>query len=169
MTEFRSNKPCESPDLHWVLSGHLLYSACQWGIVVALAKLGTRSKLANTLLGFGRVRSNCSVCEPALRALLVSELIDPIHFRPISAFRLFRLGAALLLVTGAVACLRTNWRLNDVSWLDSLRRGIRQQTATDSCRIMDEWTRLQDLSSEPSPLAGGSVRSMYVRVASSGP
>src|SRR5712675_15456 len=110
MTEFRSNKRLRT-DFIWVLSGNLLYSACQWGIVVALAKLGNPEQVGEYALGLAVSAPIVLFANLQLRALLVSELSDRFTFGQYLTFRLVSLGAALLLVTGAVACMQTNWRL----------------------------------------------------------
>lgn len=42
----------------WTLSGNLLYAACQWGMLVAIAKLGTAAMVGQYALGL-------AVCAPA--------------------------------------------------------------------------------------------------------
>ncbi len=113
MTEFRSNKRLRT-DFIWVLSGNLLYSACQWGIVVALAKLGNPEQVGEYALGLAVSAPIVLFANLQLRALLVSELSDRFTFGQYLTFRLVSLGAALLLVTGAVACMQTNWRLKGI-------------------------------------------------------
>jgi len=113
MTEFRSNKRLRT-DFTWVLSGNLLYSACQWGIVVALAKLGNPEQVGEYALGLAVSAPIVLFANLQLRALLVSELSDRFTFGQYLTFRLVSLGAALLLVTGAVACMQTNWRLKGI-------------------------------------------------------
>ncbi len=113
MTEFRSNKRLRT-DFTWVLSGNVLYSACQWGIVVALAKLGNPEQVGEYALGLAVSAPIVLFANLQLRALLVSELSDRFTFGQYLTFRLVSLGAALLLVTGAVACMQTNWRLKGI-------------------------------------------------------
>src|SRR5882672_7719316 len=109
MTEFRSNKRLRT-DFTWVLSGNLLYSACQWGIVVALAKLGNPEQVGEYALGLAVSAPIVLFANLQLRALLVSELRDRFTFGQYLTFRLVSLGAALLLVAGAVD--RKSTRLN---------------------------------------------------------
>jgi len=113
MTGSHSNK-CLRTDFTWVLSGNLLYSACQWGIVVALAKLGNPGQVGEYALGMAVSAPIVLFANLQLRALLASELRDRFTFGQYLTFRLVSLGAALLLVAGAVACMRTDWRLGAI-------------------------------------------------------
>ena len=98
----------------WVLSGNLLYSACQWGIVVALAKLGNPGRVGEYALGMAVSAPIVLFANLQLRALLASELRDRFTFGQYLTFRLLSLGAALLLVAGVVTCMQTNWRLRAI-------------------------------------------------------
>ena len=113
MTGFRANKRLRT-DFTWVLSGNLLYSACQWGIVVALAKLGNPAQVGEYALGMAVSAPIVLFANLQLRALLASELRDRFTFGQYLTFRLVSLGAALLLVAGAVACMQTDWRLGGI-------------------------------------------------------
>jgi O-antigen/teichoic acid export membrane protein len=113
MTGFRFNKRLRT-DFTWVLSGNLLYSACQWGIIVALAKLGNPEQVGEYALGMAVSAPIVLFANLGLRALLVSELKDRFSFGQYLTFRLVSLGAALLLIVGAVACMQSNWRLGGI-------------------------------------------------------
>jgi O-antigen/teichoic acid export membrane protein len=113
MTGSHSNKRLRT-DFTWVLSGNLLYSACQWGIVVALVKLGNPEQVGEYAFGMAVSAPIVLFANLQLRALLVSELRDRFSFGQYLTFRLVSLGAALLLVAGAVACMRTDWRLGGI-------------------------------------------------------
>ncbi len=113
MTGSHSNKRLRT-DFTWVLSGNLLYSACQWGIIVALAKLGNPEQVGEYALGMAVSAPIVLFANLQLRALLVSELRDRFTFGQYLTFRLASLGAALLLVAGAVACMQTDWRLGGI-------------------------------------------------------
>jgi len=57
-------------DFTWVLSGNVLYSACQWGIVVVLAKLGSPAQLGEYALGLAVAAPIILFANLQLRALL---------------------------------------------------------------------------------------------------
>ena len=113
MAGSRSNKRLRT-DFTWVLSGNLLYSACQWGIVVALAKLGNPGQVGEYAFGMAVSAPIVLFANVQLRALLASELRDRFTFGQYLTFRLVSLGAALFLVAGAVACMQTDWRLRGI-------------------------------------------------------
>jgi O-antigen/teichoic acid export membrane protein len=110
MTGFFSVKRLGT-DFTWVLSGNLLYCVCQWGIVIALAKLGNTEQVGEYALGMAVSAPIVLFASLQLRALLASELRDRFTFGQYLTFRLVSLGAALLLVAGAVACMQMKWRL----------------------------------------------------------
>jgi O-antigen/teichoic acid export membrane protein len=86
-------------DFTWLLSGNVLYSACQWGIVVVLAKLGSAPMVGEYALGM-------AVCGPIvlfgnfqLRALLATDVQGQFTFGQYLGFRL----GTFLLVLAAIA------------------------------------------------------------------
>lgn len=88
-------------DFGWILSGNVIYSACQWGIILLLARLGNAEQVGMYALGM-------AVCAPIvlfanlqLRTLLASDVRDEFRFGNYLAFRFVSLGLALLLVIGA--------------------------------------------------------------------
>ena len=46
----------------WTLSGNVVYSACQWGMLVLLAKLGTPATVAAFALAVADSRARCYLC-----------------------------------------------------------------------------------------------------------
>src|SRR5438552_2838114 len=88
-------------DFAWVLSGNLLYSACQWGIVVALAKLGSPKQVGEYALGLAVSAPIMLFANLQLRALMASDVTGQFRFGRFLAFRLISLAAALLVVAGA--------------------------------------------------------------------
>jgi len=85
-------------DFTWVLAGNIFYSACQWMIVVVLAKLGTPEKLGEYAWGLAVSAPIVLFANFQLRSLLASDLTDRFRFRQYVIFRLISIGAALGLV-----------------------------------------------------------------------
>jgi O-antigen/teichoic acid export membrane protein len=85
-------------DFTWVLAGNIFYSACQWMIVVVLAKLGTPEKLGEYAWGLAVSAPIVLFANFQLRSLLASDLTDRFRFRQYLIFRLISIGAALGLV-----------------------------------------------------------------------
>lgn len=100
-------------DFSWMLSGNVVYSACQWGIILALAKLGSAEQVGMYALGM-------AVCAPIvlfanlqLRTLLASDVRDEFRFGHYLAFRFGSLLLAFLILLGVAV-----W-----SAPDAMRRG----------------------------------------------
>ncbi len=101
-------------DFSWMLSGNVVYSACQWGIILLLAKLGSTEQVGMYALGM-------AVCAPIilfanlqLRTLLASDVRDEFRFGHYLTFRLVSLLLAFL-----VLLIAAFW-----SAPDPMRRGV---------------------------------------------
>jgi len=104
-------------DFAWVLAGNVIYSACQWGIVVALAKLGNPQQVGEYALGMAVSAPIVVFANLQLRALLATELKDRFSFGQYLTFRLVSLGAALLAVAGVAAWTQPHRRLAGIVML----------------------------------------------------
>ena len=91
-------------DFTWVLAGNIFYSACQWLIVVVLAKLGTPQKLGEYAWGLAISAPIVLFANFQLRSLLASDIVERFRFAQYFNFRLVSLGVALGIV-GLVAAL----------------------------------------------------------------
>ncbi|HUO29943.1 MAG TPA: oligosaccharide flippase family protein [Bryobacteraceae bacterium] len=87
-------------DFAQVLSGNVLYFACQWLIVVALAKLGTPEQVGEYALGMAICAPILLFANLQLRALIASDVHDQFSLRQYFAFRLLSLVIALLVIAG---------------------------------------------------------------------
>lgn len=85
-------------DFLWVLSGNVLYAACQWGIIVALAKLGTTEQVGEYALGMAVSAPIVLFANFQLRALLASDVRDQFTFSQYLSFRFVSLLAAVVVV-----------------------------------------------------------------------
>ena len=86
-------------DFTWVLAGNIFYSACQWLIVVVLAKLGTPQKLGEYAWGLAISAPIVLFANFQLRSLLASDIVERFRFAQYLTFRLVSLAAALGIVT----------------------------------------------------------------------
>jgi O-antigen/teichoic acid export membrane protein len=98
-------------DFAWVLSGNLLYSAFQWGIVMALAKLGSAAQVGEYALGMAVAAPIVLFANVQLRALLASDLTGQFTVDQYLTFRMASLGAALIGIAGVAALTQHSWRL----------------------------------------------------------
>src|SRR5579859_828437 len=85
-------------DFTWVLAGNIFYSACQWLIVVVLAKLGTPQKLGEYAWGLAISAPIVLFANFQLRSLLASDVGDRFRFAQYLTFRLLSLSAAVGIV-----------------------------------------------------------------------
>jgi O-antigen/teichoic acid export membrane protein len=111
-------------DFTWVLSGNVLYSACQWGAVVFLAKLGSPEQVGEYALGLAVSAPVMLFANFQLRALLASDVGDQFAFGQYLAFRLVSLGAALVAVAGAAALTEPGGRVVGITVLLGLAQTL---------------------------------------------
>ena len=111
-------------DFTWVLSGNVLYSACQWGIVVVLAKLGSPAQVGEYALGLAVSAPIVLFANLQLRALLASDVNSQFAFGQYLTFRLATLGAALIAVAGLAAFTQPNGHLAGVVMLVGLAQAL---------------------------------------------
>jgi len=96
-------------DTTWLLSGNVLYSACQWAIVLVLAKLGSSEQVGEYALGVAMSAPIVLLANFQLRALLASDLGNQYTFGKYLTFRLVSLGLALLVVACAAVYAQGDW------------------------------------------------------------
>ena len=96
-------------DVAWLLSGNILYSACQWAIVLAFAKLGSPEQVGEYALGMAVSAPVVLLANFQLRALLASDVWNQFTFSKYLTFRLVSLGVALLVVACAAVYAQADW------------------------------------------------------------
>jgi O-antigen/teichoic acid export membrane protein len=89
-------------DFSWALTGNVVYWACQWGIILVLAKLGTTAQVGEYALGMAITAPVVLFANFQLRTLLASDVEGRHSFSQYMSFRVVSLGAALLLVAAIV-------------------------------------------------------------------
>jgi O-antigen/teichoic acid export membrane protein len=102
MALWRTNKNLGA-DFTWVLWGSLFYSACQWGIVLTLAKLGSPRQVGEYAFGMAVTAPILVFANFQLRALLASDVGDQFAFSEYFKFRAASLTAALLIIAAVSA------------------------------------------------------------------
>lgn len=93
----------------WVLFGNVIYSACQWGIIPLLAKLGSPAKVGEYALGMAISAPILVFANLQLRALVASDLKEKYSFRQYLTFRAVTLGAALLVLLAVSIPTQSSW------------------------------------------------------------
>jgi O-antigen/teichoic acid export membrane protein len=156
LTRFRTAKRLRD-DFAWMLAGNVIYSACQWGIVIALAKLGTAKQVGEYALGVAVSAPIAVFANLQLRALVASETRDRFTFGHYLAFRLASLGAALAVITGVARYSQPDWSLRAIVILTGFAQALEALSETyygfmQKCGRMDR-VSISLLLRGPFPLA----------------
>lgn len=82
----------------WTLAGNVIYAACQWGILVSIAKLGTPAMLGQFALGLAVTAPVFMLTGLHLRAVLATDARGEYHLGHYLALRLLGAAAGLILI-----------------------------------------------------------------------
>ena len=97
-------KPAKVASLRWNFSwtffGNGVYSACQWGMLMLLAKLGNPSMVGQYGLAIAVATPVFALSSLQLRALLTTDVRERIHFGEYLGFRLLTTVLSLLVIAG---------------------------------------------------------------------
>jgi len=106
-----ANRTRLKADFLWMLSGNVLYAACQWGIIVALAKLGTPEQVGEYALGMAVSAPIVLFANFQLRALLASDVNSQFTLSQYLSFRFASLSGAMAVVAAvAIASQSLSFR-----------------------------------------------------------
>ncbi|HEY3296729.1 MAG TPA: lipopolysaccharide biosynthesis protein [bacterium] len=86
----------------WTLSGNVVYAGCQWGMLVALAKLGTPEWVGQFALGLAVTAPVLLFANLQLRSVQATDVEDQYRFGHFLALRLLMLGLAVLCIAGVI-------------------------------------------------------------------
>ena len=95
-------------DFSWALSSNIIYSACQWGLVIEIAKLGTPADVGAYALGLAITSPILIFASFQARNLVASDAHNEYNFNEYLTFRLTSLLVALFVLCGVVAVTRTS-------------------------------------------------------------
>ncbi len=98
----------------WTLAGNVVYAASQWGILVALAKLGTPEMVGEFALALAITAPIMIGTGLSLRGVQVTDSASQYSFGDYLSLRLITTALALLLITGVVGFSRYGWDLGFV-------------------------------------------------------
>ena len=82
----------------WTLAGNAIYAACQWGILVTIAKFGTPAMLGQFALGLALAAPVFMLTSLQLRAVLVTDSRDQYRLGHYLAPRLLGTAVGLLVI-----------------------------------------------------------------------
>ena len=82
----------------WTFLGNAIYSACQWGALVALAKLSSPVIVGQYALGMAIAMPVISLTGLSIRAVIASDVKETYKFGEYVGFRLCSTGLAMLVI-----------------------------------------------------------------------
>lgn len=132
-------------DFAWVLAGNGLYSACQWAIVVALAKLGNPEKVGEYALGMAVSAPVILFANFQLRALLASELNGRFSFSQYLTFRFVSLSLGMVVVAGTAVWSQPDRRVAGIIILIGFAQSLEYLSET-YYGLMQKHERLKRIS-----------------------
>lgn len=87
----------------WTFAGNVVYAACQWGILVVLAKLGSPKMVGQFALGLAVTAPVIMFANLQLRAVQATDAKDEYRFGYYLSLRLVTTTLAFLVIVGIVA------------------------------------------------------------------
>ncbi|MEP6934845.1 MAG: lipopolysaccharide biosynthesis protein, partial [Nitrospirota bacterium] len=84
----------------WTISGDVIYAACQWGMLIVLAKLGSPEMVGQFALGLAVTAPVIIFANLALRQIQSTDVRNEFEFGDYLALRLLTTGLALLVILG---------------------------------------------------------------------
>jgi O-antigen/teichoic acid export membrane protein len=89
----------------WTFVGNVIYSACQWGMLVLLAKLGNPEMVGQYGLALAIATPVFALSTLQLRAVLTTDVQERIHFGEYLGFRLLTTVLSMLVIAGAALAM----------------------------------------------------------------
>jgi len=84
----------------WTFTGNLIYAACQWGMLVVLAKLGSPEMVGQFTLGLAVTAPVIMFTNLQLRGIQATDAKGDYVFSDYLGLRLIGTGLALLIIAG---------------------------------------------------------------------
>lgn len=89
----------------WTMVGNVIYAACQWGVLVVLAKLGTPETVGQFTLGLAITAPIILFSNLQLRAIQATDVHQNYRFSEYLQLRLITTAIAMVIIVG-LACSR---------------------------------------------------------------
>lgn len=101
----------------WTFIGNAVYVACQWGVIIALAKLGSAVMVGQFALGIAVINPVFMLANLQLRSVQVTENKKQYCFSDYLGLRLISGALALLVITGISSLAQHRWETSLVIFL----------------------------------------------------
>lgn len=108
----------------WTLAGNLVYAACQWGIIMILAKMGSPELVGEFGLALAITAPVLIGASLSLRNVQATDTAGEYPFEHYLSLRVFTMGLALLIVAGVIVCSGCTPRLAVVIFLVGLAKSF---------------------------------------------
>ena len=108
----------------WTLAGNVTYAACQWGVLVVLAKWGSMEAVGQFAWGLAVTAPLMLLANLQLREVQATDARAQFRFGHYLALRLVCLAAAMLAVAGVAAANRSDGRTAAVVVLIGLAKAF---------------------------------------------
>src|SRR6516162_9856653 len=108
----------------WTLTGNVFYAACQWGILVVLAKLGTSQMVGEFALALAITAPVVIGAGLSLRSIQATDATSQYRFGDYLFLRLLTTGAAGLVIIGIVWFSSYGWHTDAIILIVGLAKGL---------------------------------------------
>jgi O-antigen/teichoic acid export membrane protein len=108
----------------WTLVGNVVYAACQWGMLVVLAKLGSREIVGQFTLGLAVTAPVLMLANLQLRAVQVTDARHQYGFGDYLGLRLITTGLALLVILLITVVAGYRWETSLIILVVGLAKAV---------------------------------------------
>jgi O-antigen/teichoic acid export membrane protein len=108
----------------WTLVGNVVYAACQWGMLVVLAKLGSREIVGQFTLGLAVTAPVLMLANLQLRAVQVTDARHEYCFGDYLGLRLITTGLALLVIVLITVVAGYRWETSLIILVVGLAKAV---------------------------------------------
>ncbi|GAB4180529.1 MAG: lipopolysaccharide biosynthesis protein [Coleofasciculaceae cyanobacterium] len=108
----------------WTLVGNVVYAACQWGMLVVLAKLGSREIVGQFTLGLAVTAPVLMLANLQLRAVQVTDARHEYRFGDYLGLRLITTGLALLVIILITVVAGYRWETSLIILVVGLAKAV---------------------------------------------
>ncbi len=108
----------------WTFTGNLVYAACQWGMLVVIAKLGSPEMVGQFTLGFAVTAPIMMFTNLALRDILVTDAKHQYRFGDYLGLRTVSTSIALLIIAVVTFAAGYRWETSLVILLVGLAKAF---------------------------------------------
>ena len=120
-----ANKPLTlRRNFSWTFIGNIVYAACQWGIVVVLAKLGKPEMVGQFTLGLAVTAPIIMFTNLQLRVVQATDAKQQYAFEDYLGLRLIATGLALAIIVGIVFLIGYRWEISIVVFVVALAKSF---------------------------------------------